>query len=58
MVLEGMLSEEQIAEQKVINEEYKVWKKNAPALYSTVYTYAIAISNPDCQYTHVALVEP
>jgi histone-binding protein RBBP4 len=28
-----------IAEQKVINEEYKIWKKNVPFLYDMLYAY-------------------
>jgi hypothetical protein len=27
-----------IEEQKVINEEYKAWKKNAPMMYHSCYT--------------------
>lgn len=28
-----------IEEQKIINEEYKAWKKNAPMMYHSCYTY-------------------
>jgi histone-binding protein RBBP4 len=28
-------------EEKVINEEYKIWKKNAPFLYDLVMTHAL-----------------
>ena len=28
-------------EQKVIAEEYKIWKKNCPFLYDTVVTHAL-----------------
>ena len=27
--------------EKIINEEYKVWKKNSPFLYDLVYTHAL-----------------
>ena len=29
------------AEEKIINEEYKVWKKNTPFLYDMVMTHAL-----------------
>ena len=28
-------------EEKIINEEYKIWKKNAPFLYDLVLTHAL-----------------
>ena len=28
-------------EEKIINEEYKIWKKNAPFLYDLVMTHAL-----------------
>lgn len=33
--------ESRIEQEKVINEEYKVWKKNAPYLYDLVVTHAL-----------------
>jgi len=30
---------EEIIEQKVINEEYKIWKKNSPLLYDMMFAY-------------------
>lgn len=33
-------------EERVINEEYKIWKKNTPFLYDLVMTHALA--QPDC----------
>ncbi|KND04531.1 uncharacterized protein SPPG_00258 [Spizellomyces punctatus DAOM BR117] len=33
--------EKQIVEEKIINEEYKIWKKNSPFLYDTVITHAL-----------------
>ena len=29
------------AEERVINEEYKIWKKNTPFLYDLVMTHAL-----------------
>jgi len=34
-------NEDEIAQQKVINEEYKIWKKNAHALYTTIWSNAL-----------------
>lgn len=36
-----VFSPDEIAEEKLINEEYKIWKKNAPFLYDLVVTNAI-----------------
>jgi histone-binding protein RBBP4 len=33
-------------EQKVINEEYKIWKKNTPFLYDMLYAYALLPQTP------------
>ncbi|EEQ29056.1 Histone acetyltransferase type B subunit 2 [Microsporum canis] len=33
--------EEEIAEEKIINEEYKTWKKNAPFLYDMILSTAL-----------------
>lgn len=33
--------ERAIAAQKVINEEYKIWKKNSPFLYDVMYGRAL-----------------
>ncbi|KAJ3137280.1 CCR4-Not complex caf1 ribonuclease subunit Caf1 [Geranomyces variabilis] len=33
--------EKQVIDEKVINEEYKIWKKNSPFLYDTVITHAL-----------------
>ena len=29
------------AEERIINEEHKIWKKNVPFLYDTVYTHSL-----------------
>ncbi|KAI9152510.1 Histone acetyltransferase type B subunit 2 [Blastocladiella emersonii ATCC 22665] len=39
---EELLEQERIAaEEKVINEEYKIWKKNSPFLYDLIVTHAL-----------------
>ncbi|TFK70443.1 WD40 repeat-like protein [Pluteus cervinus] len=35
---------------KLINEEYKIWKKNAPYLYDTVITHALDWPSLTCQW--------
>ncbi|KAJ3722231.1 histone-binding protein RBBP4 or subunit C of CAF1 complex-domain-containing protein [Lentinula raphanica] len=37
-------------ENKLINEEYKVWKKNAPYLYDLVITHALDWPSLTCQW--------
>ncbi|KAJ2427796.1 Histone acetyltransferase type B subunit 2, partial [Coemansia sp. RSA 2531] len=39
----GPQADEQVAaaEEKVINEEYKTWKKNSPFLYDLLVTHAL-----------------
>jgi len=37
---EHEIQQENIEEQ-MINEEYKIWKKNAPFLYDTVYSHCL-----------------
>lgn len=32
---------DEAAEEKIINEEYKIWKKNTPFLYDLVMTHAL-----------------
>jgi hypothetical protein len=32
-------TQSEIQEQKLINEEYKIWKKNSLMLYNVIYTY-------------------
>jgi hypothetical protein len=41
---------EQDAEDKVINEEYKIWKKNTPFLYDLVMTHALEWPSLTCQW--------
>jgi histone-binding protein RBBP4 len=33
--------EDDAMEERVINEEYKIWKKNTPFLYDLVMTHAL-----------------
>ncbi|RUS24245.1 retinoblastoma binding protein 7 [Jimgerdemannia flammicorona] len=42
--------EQDIAEEKLINEEYKVWKKNSPFLYDLVLTHALEWPSLTCQW--------
>lgn len=42
--------ESQIAEEKLINEEYKIWKKNSPFLYDLVMTHALEWPTLTCQW--------
>ena len=35
--LEDQEETQEIIEQKLINEEYKIWKKNSPFLYDMIY---------------------
>uniref|UniRef100_A0A8B9ZFF0 Histone-binding protein RBBP4-like N-terminal domain-containing protein n=1 Tax=Anas platyrhynchos TaxID=8839 RepID=A0A8B9ZFF0_ANAPL len=35
-------------EERVINEEYKIWKKNTPFLYDLVMTHCSGVAQPDC----------
>ena len=41
MDLDQRAREEQIAAEKIINEEYKTWKKNAPFLYDIILSTAL-----------------
>ncbi|RUS21863.1 putative histone-binding protein Caf1 [Endogone sp. FLAS-F59071] len=42
--------EQDIADEKLINEEYKVWKKNSPFLYDLVLTHALEWPSLTCQW--------
>ncbi len=33
--------EDEAVEERVVNEEYKIWKKNTPFLYDLVMTHAL-----------------
>ena len=39
-----------VAEERVINEEYKIWKKNTPFLYDLVMTHALEWPSLTCQW--------
>ena len=41
---------EDILEERMINEEYKVWKKNSPFLSDTVMTTALEWPSLTCQW--------
>ena len=38
---QALIDEDAETEQKVINEEYKTWKKNAPFLYDMILSTAL-----------------
>ncbi|CAG7853868.1 SubName: Full=Probable Chromatin assembly factor 1 subunit c {ECO:0000313/EMBL:CCA70148.1} [Serendipita indica DSM 11827] len=42
--------EEGVDENQTINEEYKIWKKNAPYLYDVVITHALDWPTLTCQW--------
>lgn len=37
-------------EEKIVNEEYKIWKKNSPFLYDLVITHALEWPTLTCQW--------
>uniref|UniRef100_A0A2K5PER3 Histone-binding protein RBBP4-like N-terminal domain-containing protein n=1 Tax=Cebus imitator TaxID=2715852 RepID=A0A2K5PER3_CEBIM len=39
-----------VVEEPVINEEYKIWKKNAPFLYDLVMTHALECPSLTAQW--------
>ncbi|KAJ1648483.1 Histone acetyltransferase type B subunit 2 [Dispira simplex] len=47
---EGTEEERAIAEEKLINEEYKIWKKNSPFLYDLLVTHALEWPTLTCQW--------
>jgi histone-binding protein RBBP4 len=40
-VLNSLIVFDEAVEERVINEEYKIWKKNTPFLYDLVMTHAL-----------------
>lgn len=48
--LDGGLETNAITEEKLINEEYKIWKKNSPFLYDLVVTHALEWPTLTCQW--------
>ena len=45
-----MNNEDEETEQKIINEEYKTWKKNAPFLYDMILSTALEWSTLTTQW--------
>ena len=41
---------ETVMKEKLINEEYKVWKKNTPFLYDVVMTHALEWPSLTCEW--------
>ncbi|KAG0218271.1 CCR4-Not complex caf1 ribonuclease subunit Caf1 [Mortierella sp. NVP41] len=50
MFKNGGLEANAITEEKLINEEYKIWKKNSPFLYDLVVTHALEWPTLTCQW--------
>ncbi|CAO3563352.1 CCR4-Not complex caf1 ribonuclease subunit Caf1 [Mortierella alpina] len=48
--MDGGLEANAITEEKLINEEYKIWKKNSPFLYDLVVTHALEWPTLTCQW--------
>ena len=47
--------DQQVAQEKAINEEYKIWKKNSPFLYEYMFQTNIKSRHYPCTrlaYTH------
>ena len=44
----GVLDE--ASEERIINEEYKIWKKNTPFLYDMIMTHALEWPSLTCQW--------
>ena len=49
MIYAEMETEEtqELMDQKIINEEYKIWKKNAPFLYDLLYAHVSSTKSKD-----------
>jgi len=43
------MGDKDAVEERVINEEYKIWKKNTPFLYDLVITHALEWSSLTAQ---------
>ena len=37
-------------EEMIINQEYKIWKKNTPFLYDTLYSHALTWPSLTCEW--------
>jgi hypothetical protein len=49
----AMLAEvDETIEEKLINEEYKIWKKNAPFLYGSAHTHTNTRAHTHTHATH------
>ncbi|KAK3828945.1 MAG: hypothetical protein J3Q66DRAFT_376682 [Benniella sp.] len=50
MWIDGGLEANAITEERLINEEYKIWKKNSPFLYDLVVSHALEWPTLTCQW--------
>ena len=50
LLIEETKQERAASDEKIINEEYKIWKKNSPFLYDLVITHALEWPSLTCQW--------
>jgi histone-binding protein RBBP4 len=50
MMTSDKVEDKMVQEEKLINEEYKIWKKNSPFLYDLVITHALEWPTLTCQW--------
>ena len=57
-MIDNVESVEQDTEEKMINEEYKIWKKNSPFLYDTVMTHSLEWPSLTVQWLPEIIKQP
>ena len=57
-MVDNFESVEQDTEEKMINEEYKIWKKNSPFLYDTVMTHSLEWPSLTVQWLPEIIKQP
>ena len=57
-MVDNVESVEQDTEEKMINEEYKIWKKNSPFLYDTVMTHSLEWPSLTVQWLPEIIKQP
>ena len=57
-MVDNVESVEQDNEEKMINEEYKIWKKNSPFLYDTVMTHSLEWPSLTVQWLPEIIKQP
>ena len=56
-ILKNMAAEESTSNFQVINEEFKIWKKNCPFLYDVVVTHALEWPSLTCEWLPEPMVD-